>query len=113
MLVLHPMPFGNKRKRPCRTQRTFMLKKLSEAQNHKCCHCGGRLLFSEDGVDCNNKNYASIEHFIPHVYGGDWSFENLLAAHRGCNQYYTDITSDGFSEYRKLLETSMNIVLNL
>lgn len=117
MIILYPIEHGVKRKRPSVAQRKHMLRRLSESQNNKCCHCGGKLLFREDfphSVEGNlHKHYATIEHLIPHRYGGGWNYENLAAAHYCCNKYYTDSTSIGFYKYRRILKQQMGINLKL
>lgn len=117
MLVFYPIENGVKRKRPSPIQRRYMLKRLSESQNHKCCHCGGKLLFKEDFENFNenkiHKHYATIEHLIPHRYGGGWDYENLAAAHYCCNVYYTDRSSIGFYKYRRILKQKVGINLKL
>lgn len=99
------------------TSRRKMLIKLSESQNHKCCHCGGKMLLRADVGEIDNnvidKHYATIEHVIPHRYGGDWSYENLAAAHLCCNKYFTDSSSIGFFKYRRMLKQQLGINLKL
>lgn len=117
MLVLYPSATMVKRRRPGISTRLRLIQQLSGEQNHRCCHCGGKLLFRDDVGEIVNSqlpnHYATLEHVIPHRYGGGWTYENLAVAHYCCNKYYTDHTSSGFYKYRRILKQKLGINLKL
>lgn len=55
--------------------------RLSEAQNHRCCYCGGDMLMIRD-----HPLSATVEHVIPRSQGGTNCWSNVVAAHERCNQ---------------------------
>lgn len=61
--------------------RRLMLRRLMEAQNHRCCYCGRR--FSDDPA---SPQRATREHVIPKAQGGVGEWSNLVAACLDCNR---------------------------
>ena len=57
------------------------LPSLCEAQNWRCCYCGGRM----DGTG-QEPDAPSVEHVLPRSMGGTDDVGNLAAAHRRCNE---------------------------
>lgn len=53
--------------------------RMAEAQNHRCCWCGGRMMAKHGPAA------PSIEHVIPLALGGADHPDNMAVAHRGCN----------------------------
>jgi hypothetical protein len=53
---------------------------LSEAQNHRCCYCGVKMIDMRGDRLC-----ATIDHVIPKSLGGSDDWENLVAACDLCN----------------------------
>lgn len=49
--------------------------RLSEAQNHRCCYCGGDLRIS-----------ATIDHIRPRAFGGKNRMDNFVVACEPCNK---------------------------
>ena len=69
-------------------------RKLSEAQNHRCCYC--YVTFDEE----NESPYsATFEHVIPTIRGGLSKLENLVLCCNTCNNIRGDrISAENFSE---------------
>lgn len=57
-----------------------LLMRLSEAQNHRCCYCSGEMTF-----DLHKDTSVTRDHVIPRVFGGQTTWENLVAACCKCN----------------------------
>jgi 5-methylcytosine-specific restriction endonuclease McrA len=66
------------------TRRRYVVRILSEAQNHRCCNCGVVMNF-EHYREGDNPNAATIEHIIPASWGGPFHFYNLVASCYQCN----------------------------
>lgn len=69
-------PYGRSRVRVTR-------RILSEAQNHRCCYCGG--VMHDPREDPLSSARCTIEHIVPRARGGTNAFDNLAAACGGCN----------------------------
>jgi|ERR1700733_3970001 len=69
---------------PPHCQRTNMTPenrdRLAEAQNWRCCYCGGRM----DGRG-TSPDAPTFEHVIPRSKGGPDTISNLVIAHTRCN----------------------------
>ena len=52
--------------------------RMSEAQNHRCCYCGGRMHGSGDDM-------ATFEHIIALSAGGEDHPDNMAIARQKCN----------------------------
>lgn len=61
----------------CSRSRKNLRRRLSEAQNHRCCYCGVR--FGE-GFDA-----LTLEHYSARMFGGPTNFHNCVAACKWCN----------------------------
>ncbi len=73
--------FGNDWSLAARRLRPVIARnRLSESQNHRCCHCG--MLTSYDGPA---SLHPTIEHVVPRVAGGPLTFWNTAMACRKCN----------------------------
>ncbi|UTC28901.1 putative endonuclease [Brevundimonas phage vB_BpoS-Marchewka] len=59
--------------------------RLSEAQNWRCCHCGGRLNEDPEGRPNYGRYGATYEHVVRFADGGADSEENFVIAHQICN----------------------------
>jgi 5-methylcytosine-specific restriction endonuclease McrA len=59
----------------------WLKSRLSEAQNHRCCWCGKRLVESGPRDD-----RPTFEHAIPLSRGGEDTPANIVIACYGCNQ---------------------------
>lgn len=70
---------ANKRRRWCESR----LKK----QGGKCYWCGARILKD-----------ATADHLIPLSRGGEDHYENVVAAHKWCNNHKADRTPEEFCE---------------
>lgn len=57
-------------------QRRALRHRLAEAQNWRCCYCGGECDFLS----------ATIEHVQPLAFGGRDDWFNLAMACKGCNE---------------------------
>lgn len=62
-----------------------LIDRLAEAQNWRCCHCGGRL---GEPQGCRDA-VPSLEHVVPFSKDGADDETNLVVAHRGCNERWT------------------------
>lgn len=60
--------------------RRRMIRRLSEAQNHRCCYCGVDMV-----ADHLHQHGATIEHVVTRAAGGKTTWLNLVAACRTCN----------------------------
>lgn len=87
-------------------------KDLSEAQNHKCCHCGSEMdptVQIEFSLDENKEkyptDYPSFEHACPIAWGGDNKIENIAIACMRCNQLGSKLIPM-FSKFIKKIEMS-------
>lgn len=74
--------------------RKRMIRRLSEAQNHRCCYCGVSMVLE----DHMHPRGATIEHVIPRSMGGTRGWWNLAAACLDCNQ------KRGNSDHRSFLQ---------
>lgn len=54
---------------------------MSGEQNHKCCYCGDEMIL----VHCDNDRFATFEHVISLIDGGQHIYENVVMACRLCN----------------------------
>jgi hypothetical protein len=57
---------------------------LCEAQNHRCCYCGGVMVDPCPGP-VFVPQAASIEHIVAKARGGDNGWDNIVAACQSCN----------------------------
>lgn len=64
------------------------IKPLSEAQNHRCCYCGNRVLFSKKNISI--ANLATRDHIISRAAGGK-NGRNLVVSCLLCNQMRGDL----------------------
>lgn len=62
------------------TKRNFR-RRLSEAQNHRCCYCGCMM-----GDDPRHPQGATVEHYQAQAHGGKTTYDNCVAACRTCNE---------------------------
>jgi 5-methylcytosine-specific restriction endonuclease McrA len=62
--------------------------KLAEAQNHRCCLCGGALgvVPADAEVRTPSRWSASLEHVVPFSQGGADDETNLVVTHQACNE---------------------------
>lgn len=58
-----------------------LLVALSEAQNHRCCWCGGAMVLDRS----RSADQATFEHVVQLWRGGADHPDNLAVAHYGCN----------------------------
>ncbi len=72
-------------------RRRFMLRRLAEAQNHRCCYCGRQFVEDPNSAQC-----ATREHIIPRSQGGGDEWGNLVAACAECNQTRGDLDAIAF-----------------
>ena len=77
----------SKRYRLSKHQRNEILSKTAA----KCHICGGSI-----------EGYWEADHVLSHSKGGLHSIDNYLPAHRTCNNYRWDYTSEEFQEIMKL-----------
>lgn len=54
--------------------------RLCEAQNHRCCYCGLRMVAGD------HDSYPTLEHVTPLSSGGADELANIVIACRGCNE---------------------------
>ncbi len=59
----------------CNPYEQFLRRRLSEAQNHRCCYCGTRM----------TRRTVTLEHVQARTHGGRSTFENCVAACYSCN----------------------------
>lgn len=73
-------------KRP-KTNRSELRNKLCEAQNWRCCYCGGTMANYHEETQSDDApiKFPTIEHVIPLSWGGDNCWENLVGACYDCN----------------------------
>jgi predicted restriction endonuclease len=55
-------------------------RRLSEAQNHRCCYCGCHM-----NDDPTRPDGATLEHYQCQTHGGQTTYENCLVACKTCN----------------------------
>jgi hypothetical protein len=72
---------------------------LSEAQNHKCCWCGQKMIES----NVIRSNSSTIEHIIPRSKGGENNPDNYAVACHRCNNNRGDSSVE---EFLAKIETS-------
>ncbi|HYE00329.1 MAG TPA: HNH endonuclease [Alphaproteobacteria bacterium] len=65
--------------------RAAMRRRLAEAQNHRCCHCGCRLTEPRGTRSGNRPTDATIEHALPRSAGGADDWLNLAVSCHACN----------------------------
>ena len=70
---------------------------FAEAQNWRCCYCGGVMTDFERGPAL-----ATREHLLPHSQGGTWAAANTVAACLSCNRVRSDdFTCKRFARLRR------------
>lgn len=69
------------------SRRQSLVRRLSEAQNHRCAYCGIAMRFSWEprARFLGGMNVATIDHVVPWGLGGPNDWENLIAACKLCN----------------------------
>jgi 5-methylcytosine-specific restriction endonuclease McrA len=70
---------------------------LSEAQNHKCCWCGDRMVLERD-----KSKSATIEHVKCRAHGGEDHPDNFAIACSSCNNKRGTLSVDEFMECIRL-----------
>ena len=78
--------------------------RLSEAQNHRCCYCGCIMTF-----DQNQETSVTRDHVMPKVFGGNNSWENLVAACFKCNVLRGNV--DAYRFYKLMQDGNMRRLL--
>lgn len=61
-------------------RRRALRTRLSEAQNHRCCYCGCKML-----DDTMHPKGITLEHVQAVVHGGRTNFSNCVVACQSCN----------------------------
>ena len=74
---------------------------LCEAQNWRCCYCGGHMRQIEAGAQ--HPADATVDHILPHLYGGQADFDNSVAACRACNRTRGCMKAYAFFKFRRTL----------
>lgn len=67
------LPFSIQRRRRAK-------ERLSEAQNHRCCYCGIRMMGTG-----HDDSAPTFEHVVPRYHGGTNDMSNIVIACRKCN----------------------------
>lgn len=98
-LGLHARPYRKKYSRKRWRSNPALKERLSEAQNHRCCYCGERMVFR-----ANSPNQATIEHVQERKYGGSDGRENLVVCCLSCNQHRNDLRLSAEGYYRYVVE---------
>ncbi len=62
-------------------RRKRLIKRLGEAQNHRCCYCGIVVVY--EGTQTRKK--ATLERVVPGAIGGTYCFSNCVIACNRCN----------------------------
>ena len=63
--------------------------RLYENQGGCCCWCGEKmepLVYRDTPPSSLGKRAPTLEHIVPAANGGRFKADNLLLAHRGCNE---------------------------
>ncbi|AFU86795.1 HNH endonuclease [Caulobacter phage CcrRogue] len=63
------------------------LRRLSEAQNWRCCYCHGQMRMPHDCDGPNEPDMATLEHVTRVTDGGGSTWDNLIAACQTCNSH--------------------------
>lgn len=70
---------------------------LSEAQNHRCCYCGHHMIrHVHFDYFPTPPNAATKDHVKPRVYGGETTWENMVAACYQCNTLRGEVPAETF-----------------
>ncbi len=65
----------------------YLLIRLSEEQNHRCCGCGVKTFYPPlvmSGEKIQN-DWATLERVLPGAFGGKYVYSNLVMFCFGCN----------------------------
>lgn len=65
----------------------YLLVRLSEEQNHRCCGCGVKTFYPPlvmSGERIQN-DWATLERVLPGAFGGKYVYANLVMYCFGCN----------------------------
>ena len=77
----------------------MIIKKLSEAQNHKCAYCG--IVTCYPGESSNKDIWATIDHVVPRSKGGKSQYSNYVMACSKCNSEKSSHCALSFYDYKK------------
>jgi CRISPR/Cas system Type II protein with McrA/HNH and RuvC-like nuclease domain len=66
-----------------KTHKTLI--KLYNRDGGKCSYCNRQTRMTTSGFNCNDEDYASIDHYVAKAAGGSDSMNNKVLACRGCN----------------------------
>lgn len=71
------------------------IRRLAEAQNHRCCYCSSSMVLSYDGA-VMPRDLATLDHVKPRTYGGTTAFNNAVAACYQCNNLRGEMEAIAF-----------------
>lgn len=89
--------------------RSGMLRRLSEAQNHRCVNCHKIMLFNTSGYV---RRAASLICIIPREYGGPTHEINYAVACQWCNQFRAKQRVKEMVDYFKSLDTEQSTYIS-
>jgi hypothetical protein len=97
-----------------RNSRSRWREKLSEAQNHRCCYCGCQTWLFDRPKNMSKYQFATIEHVVALIHGGNNHKNNLVMACLGCNnlrqdfydayEFYNYIAENGKESFRAMID---------
>lgn len=84
---------GDRRRRGAGIAISKRLRRLSEAQNHRCAYCHCVLVYEQD-----RNESMTIDHVVPVSKGGKRKWINEVAACARCNRLKDNMSADEFME---------------
>ena len=76
-----------------------MLWKLSNEQNHRCCYCGRKTLFSCEMTEKDNQYImATLDHIKTKATGGTRAYKNAVMSCRRCNELRGQVDAYRFAQ---------------